>query len=387
MRKNSECKLQYEKIPQYLLTIAFLLFCICTGYFSLKNYWDIKVSGVEATADGYTAENAFEDNFNILLWNKDKYVEYYGLAAKWMKQPKLNNTIKLKNGYLTEERVAYSQDVLKKNADDLGNLKTYLEERGSKLLYVQSPYKISKYEKQLPAGIADYSNANMDYFLKCITENEVDTIDIRESFREDGINPYDYFFKTDHHWTPEAGFYTFTKIVEYVENTLGIEIDSQVKKIENYNVENFEAWHLGSNGQRTGVQYGGIDDFHLISPKFDTTITNTITEETGSYMDVLIERVVLEQESRAVYDICYGNSVGGYFYNPNALNQATVVLVTDSMGKVVAPFMTLAFENVYTSGYDFNQEKLEEINPDLVIYLPYHDNIVGDDYYNVFRVE
>ena len=82
-------------------------------------------------------------------------------------------------------------------------------------------------------------------------------------------------------------------------------------------IENFGAWYLGSNGQRTGIYYGGIDDFQLISPAFDTSITNVVTGETGSYNDVLIERVVLEQESRAVYDICYGNSVGGYFHNPN----------------------------------------------------------------------
>ena len=385
MRNVFRNKLQCEKIPQYLLAIAFLIFCTYTGYYSLKNYWDIQKSGVEATHDGYVKGNVFEENFNILLWNKDKYVEGYGLAAKWMKQPKLNNTIKLKNTYLTEEREAYSQELLKKNAEDLLRTKQYLEERGAKLLYVQSLYKICKYDNQLPVGIADYSNENMDYFLKCISENGIDTIDMRECFKEDGMDSYEYFFKTDHHWTPEAGFYAFTKIAEYAENVLGTEVGDEVTNIENYSIEEFEAWHLGTNGQRTGIRYGGIDDFHLITPTFDTTITNAITGETGSYEDVLIERVVLEQESKAVYDICYGNSMSGYFHNPNAVSDKTVVLVSDSMGKVVAPFVILAFENVYTTGFDFNQTKLDEINPDLVVYLPYHDNIKGEDYYNVFK--
>lgn len=382
---NKKKNLQYEKIPQYLLIIAFMVFCICTGYFSLKNYWNIKVSGVEATPDGYTKENAFEENFNILLWNKDKYVEYYGLAANWMKQPKLNNTIKLKNGYLSEEREAYSDEILKKNADDLRRTKEYLEEKGSGLLYVQSPYKISKYDSQMPMGIEDYSNDNMDRFLNFIHENGIDTIDLRESFWKEGMDLYDYFFKTDHHWTPEAGFFAFTQIAAYTEKVLETEIDGLVTNIDNYKIENFEDWHLGSNGQRTGIRYGGIDDFHLITPDFHTSITNVLTGETGSYQDVLIERVVLEEESRAVYDICYGNSMSGFFHNPNAANDKTVVLVSDSMGKVVAPFVILAFENVYTTGYDLNQEKIEEINPDLVIYLPYHDNIDGEGYYSIFK--
>ena len=382
---NKIKNLQYDKIPQYFLVIAFLVFCTCTGYFSLKNYWDIKVSGVEATPDGYTKENAFEENFNILLWNKEKYVEYYGLAANWMKQPKLNNTIKLKNGFLSEEREAYSDDILKKNADDLLRTKQYLEERGSKVLYVQSPYKLSKYDSQLPAGIADYSNDNMDRFLAYIKENGIDAIDLRQTLWEDGIDSYEYFFKTDHHWTPEAGFYAFTKIAEYAEGVLDVVIDEQVTNIDNYFIENYEDWHLGSNGQRTGIRYGGIDDFTLITPNFDTNITNLLTGESGTYEDVLIERVVLEEESRAVYDICYGNSMSGYFHNQNASNDKTVVLVSDSMGKVVAPFVILAFENVYTTGYDFNQAKMDEINPDLVIYLPYHDNIDGEDYYNILK--
>ena len=385
MRKKIKNKLQYEKIPQYIMTISFLIFCVCTGYFSLKNYWDIRVAGIEATQDGYVKENSFEENFDILLWNKDKYVEYYGVAAKWMKQTKLNNTIKLKNGYLSEEREAYPDDILKKNADDLLATKHYLEEKGAKLLYVQTPYKISKYDNQLPAGIVDCSNENMDRFLGYISENGVDTIDLRECFHKDGMNLYEYFFKTDHHWTPEAGFYAFTQIAEYAENVLETDVGDLVTNIENYNIEHFAAWHLGSNEQRTGKCYGGIDDFQLISPAFDTSITNVVTGETGSYSDVLIERVVLEQESRAVYDICYGNSVGGYFHNPNANSDKTVVLVTDSMGKVVAPFMILAFENVYTIGYDFNQTKLDEVNPDLVIYLPYHDNIKGDNSYNIYK--
>lgn len=99
----------------------------------------------------------------------------------------------------------------------------------------------------------------------------------------DNLDAYDYFFKTDHHWTSEAGFYAFTKIAEYAENVLETRVDPKVRNLDNYNVENFEEWYLGSNGQRTGIHYGGIDDFHFISPKFETAIANLNTGETGNY--------------------------------------------------------------------------------------------------------
>ena len=101
MKLFSGKKPDLAKLPENILAVAFFLFLILTGYYSLKNYWDVRVSGVTETADGFSVENDFESNFNILLWHEDKYVEYYGLAAKLLGQPELNEVVKLKNGYLS----------------------------------------------------------------------------------------------------------------------------------------------------------------------------------------------------------------------------------------------------------------------------------------------
>ena len=383
MKLFSGKKPDLAKLPENILAVAFFLFLILTGYYSLKNYWDVRVSGVTETADGFSVENDFESNFNILLWHEDKYVEYYGLAAKLLGQPELNEVVKLKNGYLSGVEELVPEENLKRNADDLLALKQYLESRGSSLLYVQTPFKISKFDDQLPAGIADFSNQNIDTFMKYLAENGIATIDIRQTMYEEGMDQYDYFFRTDHHWTPEAGFYAYGKIADYVEENLGIPVDEQVKNLENYQIDNYEDWHLGTNGQRTGIYYGGIDDFHLISPAFDTQLINMDTQETGSYHEILIEDAVLKEESRAVYDIAYGNSIGHYFHNPNAANDARVLVVSDSMGKVVAPFLILSYQDVYTTGYDLTMEKIEEFAPDIVIYVTYPANIGGESFHVV----
>lgn len=384
MKLFSGKKPDFARLPENILAVAFFLFIILTGYYSVKNYWDVRVSGVTETPDGFSVENDFESNFNILLWQEDNYVEYYGLAAKLLGQPELNEVIKLKNGYLSGVEEKVTDEVLKQNADDLARLKQYLEERGSSLLYVQTPFKISKFDDELPAGITDSSNQNMDTFLGYLAEDGVSTIDIRQTMYDDGMNQYDYFFRTDHHWTPEAGFYTYGKIVDYVEQNFGISVEEQVKDLGNYRIDNYEKWHLGTNGQRTGIYYGGIDDFHLISPEFDTQLVNMDTQVSGSYNEILIEDAVLKEESRAVYDIAYGNSIGHYFHNPNAANDARVIIVSDSMGKVVAPFLILSYKDVYTTGYDLTQEKIEEFQPDMVIYVTYPANI-GENCFQVVQ--
>lgn len=382
MKKNS--KEGGMKIPQYFLAAVFILFTAATGFFSMKNYWDVRTSGVTETADGFCLENSFEENFNILLWQEEKYVENFGLAAKLMGQPVLNEEVKLKNGYLTEVAEPMDTEILKKNAKDLYRARQYIEERGGKLLYVQTPYKISKFDEQLPVGISDYSNKNIDTFLTLLEELEVDTIDIRQMMHDEGLNQYDYFYTTDHHWTPEAGFYAFCKITDYIEKSMGISVDAQVKDLNNYRIDNYEKWHLGSNGQRVGVKYGGIDDFHMIVPEFDTLVTNVETQETGGYYDVLVEDAVLKEQGRATYDIAYGKSVGYHFYNQMAENEARVLVVSDSMGKVTNPFLILAYRNVDTMGYSLTTQMIDEFQPDIVIYITHHMYMDGENCFNIF---
>ncbi len=383
--KRPDEKPKAIRFPESILAILFFVFIFLTGGYSLKNYWDIRVSGITETPDGFSLENAFQDNFNILLWNKDSYVEYYGLMASLLGQPELNQVIKLNNGYLSGVEAEVSKGQLEDDAADLIGLKDYLEDKGSRLLYVQAPFKIDKYDESLPPGVEDYSNRNLDYFLECLGKGRVDVIDIRQAIHEDGLNQYDYFFRTDHHWTPEGGFYAFKKISGYIEENYGIVVDEQVRDLGNYRVDNYEDWHLGSNGQRVGIRYGGIDDFHMISPEFDTQITNMDTQVSGSYYDVLIEDAVLKEKSVATYDIAYGNSIGGHFYNPNAQNDAKVIVVSDSMGKVVAPFLILSYREVYTTGYDLTKQALDEYDPDVVVYITYPANVSSGGCFHVLE--
>jgi len=385
MKLFSDKRPEMKRIPESMLAVLFFVFIFLTGGYSLKNYWEVRVSGVTETQDGFSLEKEFPDNFNILLWNKEYYVEYYGLVAGVLKQPELNEVIKLNNGYLSSVEAEVSKSQLERDALDLIRLKEYLENRGSHLLYVQAPFKIDKYDESLPLGVEDFSNRNLDYFLECLDKNNVDVIDIRQTMHDDGLNQYEFFFRTDHHWTPEGGFYAYDKITEYIEENYGITVDAQVRDLENYRIDNYENWHLGTNGQRVGIYYGGIDDFHMISPEFDTQIINMDTQVSGSYRDILIEDAVLKEKSAATYDIAYGNSIGGHFYNPNAINDARVIVVSDSMGKVVAPFLILSYREVYTTGYDLAKQALDEYQPDVVIYITYPANVSAGGCFHVLE--
>ena len=113
-----------------------------------------------------------------------------------------DEVVKLKNGYLTF--VCEPADVTE-SARSLLSLQETCKENGAELYFVLTPQKISKYDPELPTGVQDNYNPMADAFLAQLG-GQVHCTDLRQVIHENGINQYNFFFKTDHHWTPEGAF-------------------------------------------------------------------------------------------------------------------------------------------------------------------------------------
>jgi hypothetical protein len=136
---------------------------------------------------------------------------------------------------------------------------------------------------------------------------------------------------------------------------------------------------MGSEGIRVGRRYysESIDDFHLIVPRFDTRLENRNTGKVGSYQELLIDRSPLQARdlwNRLTYDRVYGACTDGHFRNlaEDAIDKKVLIL-TDSMGKVVAPFLILVCRETLVR-YDTSPELLEAFAPDFVIDLRFPAN-------------
>jgi hypothetical protein len=227
--------------------------------------------------------------------------------------------------------------------------------------------------------VEDYGNDDADRFMAMLNEYGIDTIDFREKMYEDGIDHYDMMYKTDHHWTTEAGFYAYGVFEDYIADKTGCNVDERISNIDNYTVTKYKNWHLGSRGQRTGRYFAGIDDFDLIIPNFETQIQNDVGE-VGNMQDIVINMKPLSQKeytSRYTYDWVLGNSLGHYI-NLTAENNIKILIVTDSFGKAVNPFLMMGFseiEYVYNGDVSsVNPDYIEEYNPDIVILMYYVGN-------------
>jgi len=262
-----------KKIKKCSYAIVFLLIIFVVGFFSFNKLASFYVKDeIDYNEWNPTLGTKLETDIASTFFEKLRFVNLNGFMAKLLNQQKMNGVTKLNNGYLFYPLPYTSDETLQKYVDSTKRLNEYLSKRGTSLVYVVCPYTSSKYDPQLPIGVEDYGNSNIDRFIEKAKSVEIDTIDIRELMHDAGINQYDMMYKTDHHWNTRAGFFAAGILIDYIASETGCELDSRVTDINNYTITEYSKWHLGSRGQRTGVYYAGIDDFDLILPNFETHI-------------------------------------------------------------------------------------------------------------------
>ena len=381
-----------RKISTIAYLLVFLICIVLLGGVSFSKLVDFYVNDVvdynEWTAD---LGSPFETDVATSFYQKMGFVNVNAAFRNLLLQRQMNGVVKLNNGYLISP-IGWVSDESQYNADAVVHLKQYLDEHNISFLYVIAPYTSSKYDPQLPVGVEDFANDNLDRFSAMLQKENVDVLDLREIMHEEGIDQYEMMYRTDHHWTTKGGFYAYTKINEWLMKELNCKVDPQVSNISNYTITTYEKWHLGSNGQRTGASFAGIDDFDLITPNFETSLivmqedSDKFGQE-GSFEDIFIDRRPLEKRnpfSRYTYDDVYGAALTSCV-NMRSDNDKKIVLLTDSYGRAIAPYLSISYKQLVKLGTDVDSltsSFIEDIyKPDVVIMCLYAGNAIGDGDY------
>ena len=126
-------------------------------------------------------------------------------------------------GVYPETSTDYEFEALKK-------MDAFCREEGIDLLYVNAPTKYLDDEVTIEEfGRRSFSNANADKLLGSLhSETEIDIMDLREEIRKEGKNISEMFYRTDHHWTSESGFWAAGKIVRRLNTDFGYGIDEKL---------------------------------------------------------------------------------------------------------------------------------------------------------------
>ena len=372
LKKLLTTKLRVEKLCGSLFLILISLFCALGGVRLIRYYIYDPVLNEAFTADaGDERESALIAN----LPGKDVFIDANGLMRRILGQREMNGVIRLTNGYLTDIHGVIPEETLKEEAAAVAHVQQVLSEYEIPFLYVATPIKTAD-DSELPTGVVDEGNANLDRFLMCLTEDGVQVLDLRECIKEDGIDPYSLFYRTDHHWTTEGGFYAARKLIAWVQDVTGAEVPSDVTEPGTYDYTVYPQWHLGSNARRTGKLYAGVDDFTVITPTFNTDLTNRVSRERGSYEEVVLDMSSLSERdlTASAYDRLFVHALE-QMHNEKAENEVRVLLICDSFGAAVNPYLSLAFSDTecmsaYAPGL-LTRSYLEQNRPDVVILMQY----------------
>ena len=362
-----------------IFTVIFLIAVFATGFLSFAGLMNYYIND-EIVNNEWTSElgNKFETDISSTFFGKMTFVNFNGAVRKFFGQQEMNGVVKLNNGYLAELLERCPDENIREYARRTAEFNTYLKKRGTALLYVSPPYTVSSADPELPVGTEDFSNDNIDRMTAALQAEGIDTIDLRKTMARDGIDPSGMMYKTDHHWTTEAGFYAFQLIERYITEKTGCETDPRVSDIKNYTVTTYPGWHLGSRGQRTGIYFAGIDDFTLIDPDFETLVVDP-NGKTGMLHDYFFLTDALadrDYTSRYTYDSVMGGAAYlGDYKNPFAKNDIRIMMITDSFAKAVNPYLIMDFAEVNTfyNGFvgNITPELIESYDPDVVIMLYY----------------
>ncbi len=359
-----------KKIENKLMGIVFLILVFLFAVGTMANVYRYRTEGT-AVNEQLPEDATTEQEMNAVFYEKDAMLELNGYMRRMLGQKSLNGVVRLNNGQLTFLHEPIEEEVLRQNADNITALSRWFAARGIPFYFIITPDKVSMYDDELPAGFEDYSNANIAVFLERLDENGTPYIDLRPALHEVDPDLYRFFYKTDHHWTTEAGFRAFCIIADILRND-GIPVAEEITDINNYTQEHYDSVMFGSWGQRVGKGYADYEDFELWVPLYPTAVMRGFDELRGTLDEVLYDRPIIEQYPNGlIYDGTLNDTTR--FVNEGNSNGLNICFIGDSMARTINPYFVAAFRefnwgDAYKSA-EINADVISRINPDVAILM------------------
>lgn len=261
---------------------------------------------------------------------------------------------KLDDGQLSYGIGRLGDDRLDGYVENTARLKTKLESRGVPLIYVQVPFKTGM-EGGLERGATDYSDCNSDRLISGLSSEGVGILDLRREMRG-RMSADEMFFRTDHHWRPEAALMAAGILGERLHSEYGLSYYDEAFDPKAYDTETYRNYYLGALGKKTGATYAGTDDFTLLTPQNSPDFRVTWRRDgktfsrRGKFGEALVDRSIISRGDlyhRVSYD-AYMNGRGAVatVVNEGTGSQDRILLVGDSYSWCMVPFLAMNYGRV-----------------------------------------
>lgn len=355
-----------KKINKNLFVFIIVFLIVGTGYLS-RDYVGTMINSAKTFVTDTKVKGPMEAFSNFTSSVDNNSVEYLSNHSKFMDINSLYNNIintrmvkkddetvvKMDNGYLAEEVKNIPSSSLKQYAKSIKELQN---KTNTPVVYVMAPEK--GYNGGTPSNAQNNIKSNCDRFINELKRNSLDYLDLRDAMNKQKISEKKAFFNTDHHWKPSTGLWATKEICKKLNKNYDFSYSKKLIDISNYNIKKYDNYFLGSYGKKVGTYFTkyGLDDFELITPKFDTdlVVNNPVKKQkqSGKFEDTIINSNSLS------YDDVYDSWVySTYSYGDNALQiidnkksdkiAKTILVVRDSFAGVVTPYLSLECKQLH----------------------------------------
>lgn len=339
---------------------------------------------------------AFEFIFNQSDVYKEPAIELYGGIQRLLGNRVISDILENWTIYRTNTNALGSVDPPVDIEDAVNGMEALHQKTLSRdipLVYVQLPFRNSPYFWDLPDGVEDYSNTTSDRFLERMEGLGIQTYDLRASLHARVPNEEypNLYYRTDHHWTPQAGVLAASILTEELMSQFGAVWREELYDLSRYTVEDYGEIFLGALGRRVGSLYAGVDRFEVVTPAFDNYFSYQISDRepaVGTLRQVYIDESQLQQKNyyeNSPY-ICFGSGDNdvAILENLDLEEGPTILVIRDSYSCVLTPFLGLSCRklvNIDLRAYGKPiEEALDTYQPDVVmvmynprVYLPQAD--------------
>ncbi|SFG50972.1 SGNH hydrolase-like domain-containing protein, acetyltransferase AlgX [Lachnospiraceae bacterium C7] len=300
-----------------------------------------------------------ENTINSNISNKYTFIETFGYVENLIGTDVDNGFTYVKSDsgelFYTENKDLLNN--FDQNFNRVKKLRDLSEKNNAKFLVLLPPDKYMNGKSTFRSGIPYLDSSKLlNKWTKSMDKENISYIDYRDYSTEmtkfQGSN---VFYNTDHHWKTKSAFYSYQVLVKELNNRfkMNIDPDGYYTNLNNYNVTTYKDYFLGSMGRETGVSYSGLDDFELITPKFDTDFSRRYNPQglpgdyrmaKGPTVDSLLTIYNLDSKKK-IYDSdrysTYLDGVNAEDYIFNNLNPKgpKVLLVRDSFMAPVGTFL------------------------------------------------
>lgn len=350
-----------------------------------------------------------KETVNEIAW-KMNFIEGYGYVNELLGKKEIEDFryVKDNDGVANYGTTYPVLENTWKFAVRIRKLKEYAENNGLKVLFISPPSKILNGVSHLEANsLVNDKNPVQDQFLWQLQQNRVPALDLRGPLRDSGLTSTELFFKSDHHWTPEAAFLATRVLVDEIRKRYDDDWDSEdfFCNIENYHKVTYPNSECGSIARNAGIVYSGIDNFTFIWPAFESSFSWKFLTQKGEekFLEGDITNSLLQLDNLTSKDVyradpysVYANSINPLdeIVNPSNPDGPSLLVLRDSyfgpMACFLAPMcsridMAWANENEHPGDFgDYLTEKIESGEFDYLLIELYPYNLTEEDSFPFF---